>query len=62
MAALRHQRPSMVSNMSTNMQDYIELLTAEQHVQLDKLRESARNGVPPRVRGVGGIMFFACEN
>ncbi|BEJ07461.1 hypothetical protein CcaverHIS641_0407300 [Cutaneotrichosporon cavernicola] len=37
--------------MSTNMQDYIELLTAEQHVQLDKLRESARNGVPPRVRG-----------
>jgi hypothetical protein len=38
--------------MSTNLQDYIELLTAEQHVQVDKLRESARNGVSPRVRGV----------
>ncbi|RSH78096.1 uncharacterized protein EHS24_002552 [Apiotrichum porosum] len=37
--------------MSTNLQDYIELLTAEQHVQVDKLRESARNGVSPRVRG-----------
>jgi hypothetical protein len=38
--------------MSTNLQDYEELLTAEQHVQVDKLRESARNGVLPRVRGV----------
>lgn len=37
--------------MTTNLQDYLELLTAEQHVQVDKLRESARNGVPPRVRG-----------
>ncbi|CAK9786139.1 hypothetical protein CC85DRAFT_291039 [Cutaneotrichosporon oleaginosum] len=51
MAAFRLQRPSLVNSMSTNMQDYIELLTAEQHVQLDKLRESARAGVPPRVRG-----------
>lgn len=37
--------------MTTNIQDYLELLTAEQHVQVDKLRESARNGVPPEVRG-----------
>lgn len=43
---------SAFGTMSTNLQDYVELLTAEQHVQLDKLRESARNGIPPRVRGV----------
>lgn len=44
-------RPSY-HRMSTNLQDYVELLTAEQHVQVDKLREAARNGVSPRVRGV----------
>lgn len=45
-----------VRRMSTNLQDYIELLTAEQHVQVDKLRESARNGVSPRVRGVSWLI------
>ncbi|KAL1406996.1 hypothetical protein Q8F55_006409 [Vanrija albida] len=37
--------------MTTNYQDYLELLSAEQHVQVDKLREAARNGVLPKVRG-----------
>ncbi|WWC94194.1 hypothetical protein V866_001034 [Kwoniella sp. B9012] len=37
--------------MSTNLQDWVELLNAEQHVQVDKLREHARHGVAARVRG-----------
>ncbi|ORY34029.1 hypothetical protein BCR39DRAFT_518178 [Naematelia encephala] len=37
--------------MSTNLQDYVELLNAEQYVQVDKLRENARHGIAPRVRG-----------
>ncbi|WRT66387.1 uncharacterized protein IL334_003342 [Kwoniella shivajii] len=37
--------------MSTNLQDWVELLNAEQHVQVDKLREHARHGVASRVRG-----------
>ncbi|KAI9639808.1 uncharacterized protein MKK02DRAFT_29781 [Dioszegia hungarica] len=37
--------------MSTNLQDYVELLNAEQHVQVDKLRDNARHGITPRVRG-----------
>ncbi|RSH87357.1 hypothetical protein EHS25_003266 [Saitozyma podzolica] len=37
--------------MSTNLQDYIELLNAEQHVQVDKLRDHARHGISSRVRG-----------
>lgn len=37
--------------MSTNLQDYIEVLNAEQHVQVDKLKENARHGIAPRVRG-----------
>lgn len=44
--------------MSTNYQDYLELLSAEQHVQVDKLREAARNGVLPKVRGVS----YSCLN
>ncbi|WVR09771.1 hypothetical protein IAU60_006847 [Kwoniella sp. DSM 27419] len=37
--------------MSTNLQDWVELLNAEQHVQVDKLREHARHGVASRVKG-----------
>ncbi|WVW83933.1 hypothetical protein I302_105956 [Kwoniella bestiolae CBS 10118] len=37
--------------MSTNLQDWVELLNAEQHVQVDKLKEHARHGVAARVRG-----------
>ncbi|WWC89306.1 uncharacterized protein L201_004227 [Kwoniella dendrophila CBS 6074] len=37
--------------MSTNLQDWVELLNAEQHVQVDKLKEHARHGVAAKVRG-----------
>ncbi|KAK8864418.1 hypothetical protein IAR55_001666 [Kwoniella newhampshirensis] len=37
--------------MSTHLQDWIELLNAEQHVDVDKLREHARHGIAARVRG-----------
>ncbi|WVF71480.1 hypothetical protein IAT40_006286 [Kwoniella sp. CBS 6097] len=37
--------------MSTHLQDWVELLNAEQHVQVDKLREHARHGIASRVRG-----------
>ncbi|WVQ80771.1 hypothetical protein IAT38_002876 [Cryptococcus sp. DSM 104549] len=37
--------------MSTVLQDWVDLLNAEQHVQVDKLREHARHGVAARIRG-----------
>jgi hypothetical protein len=39
--------------MTAHTQDFIDLLNAEQHVQVDKLREHARHGISARVRGVG---------
>jgi len=38
--------------MTAHTQDFIDLLNAEQHVQVDKLREHARHGISARVRGV----------
>ncbi|ORX36671.1 hypothetical protein BD324DRAFT_460250 [Kockovaella imperatae] len=37
--------------MSTNIQDYVEILNAEQYVQVEKLAEHARHGITPKVRG-----------
>ncbi|KAN0063455.1 hypothetical protein ACQY0O_003901 [Thecaphora frezii] len=36
---------------SATVEEYIELLNAEQHVDLQKLRDFARHGVQPQVRG-----------
>lgn len=36
---------------SATVEEYIELLNAEQHVDLQKLRDYARHGVQPEVRG-----------
>ncbi|PWN52160.1 hypothetical protein IE53DRAFT_385426 [Violaceomyces palustris] len=36
---------------STTVEEYIELLNAEQHVDLQKLRDFARHGIQPEVRG-----------
>lgn len=43
--------------MTTHLQDYVELLNAEQHVQLDKLKEGAKYGVSARVRGVSLVLI-----
>ncbi|WVO16191.1 hypothetical protein L204_103862 [Cryptococcus depauperatus] len=37
--------------MSTVLKDWIDLLNAEQHVQVDKLREHARHGIAAPTRG-----------
>ncbi|AFR92425.1 hypothetical protein J008_00298 [Cryptococcus neoformans] len=37
--------------MSTILQDWIDLLNAEQHVQVDKLKEHARHGIAAPIRG-----------
>lgn len=36
---------------SATVEEYVELLNAEQHVDLQKLRDLARHGVQPQVRG-----------
>lgn len=41
--------------MTTHLQDYVELLNAEQLVQVDKLKEAAKHGVAARVRGVSAM-------
>ncbi|CAG8543227.1 3776_t:CDS:2, partial [Scutellospora calospora] len=37
--------------MSTLITEFEDILNAEVYVDLDKLRESARHGVPMKVRG-----------
>lgn len=59
--------PRTIVDMGTNLQDYVDvssrhhsrlctadtqLLNAEQHVPVEKIRENARHGVAPSVRGV----------
>ncbi|RXK34924.1 hypothetical protein M231_07829 [Tremella mesenterica] len=46
--------------MSSSMQDFVELLNAEQYVPITKLRENARHGISSRVRGVSG--FFVTSS
>ncbi len=36
---------------SATVEEFVELLNAEQHVDLQKLRDLARHGVQPSVRG-----------
>lgn len=36
----------------SNLNDYYDLLQSEVHVDLDRLRILARQGIPPQIRGV----------
>jgi hypothetical protein len=43
--------------MSTSINEFNDILNAEVHIDLDKLRESSRHGVPMEIRGVNISSF-----
>ncbi|CAG8721216.1 4070_t:CDS:2, partial [Acaulospora morrowiae] len=48
---INHRINQRILEMTTSVKEFIEILNAEVYVDLDKLREAARHGVPLEVRG-----------
>jgi len=42
--------------MSTSINEFKDILNAEVYIDLDKLRESSRHGIPMEVRGVNILL------
>lgn len=57
-----NHRINQTLEMSTSINEFNDILNAEVHIDLDKLRESSRHGVPMEIRGVNissfGLSFF----
>ena len=44
------------SEMSTSIDEFKDILNAEVYIDLDKLKESSRHGIPMEVRGVNILL------
>ena len=52
---VKHMINRRFLEMSTSIDEFKDILNAEVYIDLDKLRESSRHGIPMEVRGVNII-------